>query len=390
MQKLKIVIAIDSFKGSMTSVEAGNASALGIKRCFPDAQIQVLPIADGGEGTVEALVEGLNGSFKSVTVKNPLYRDTVAQYGIVGNTAIIEMASASGIALLQKEELNLMIATTYGVGEIIKDAIFSGCRDFIIGIGGSATNDGGVGMLQALGFEFLDEDKNAVSFGAVVLDKIKYINDEYVLPELKDCKFNIACDVKNPLYGKNGCSAVFAAQKGATPEQIGILDKSIIHYANKTKEKYPMTDPNFAGSGAAGGLGFAFRSYLNGKLQSGIELILEKINIEKSIKDADLVITGEGRLDSQTIMGKAPIGIAKLAKKHKKPVIALSGCVTNEATVCNAHGIDAFFPIIRTPCTLDEAMNSQNAKNNMADCVEQVMRVWKLAKIQYNKMSKKH
>ncbi len=373
---MKIVIAIDSFKGSITSLEAGNAAAAGIQRCLPDAQIQVMPIADGGEGTVDALISHLNGTYKTVSVKDPLMRDITATYGIAGNLAIMEMSAASGIALLKREELNPMVATTYGVGQMIKDAIDAGCREFLIGIGGSATNDGGVGMLQALGFAFLDENGNDIGFGAAALEKLHSICDKNVIPELKDCKFSIACDVKNPLCGELGCSAIFSPQKGAKPEQIPQMDKAIARYAELTKALNPNADPEFPGAGAAGGLGFAFLAYLNGKLQSGIELILNKIQIEQAISQADLVITGEGRLDGQTVMGKVPVGIARLAKKYDKPVIGFSGCVTREAVACNEHGIDAFFPIVRTPCTLDDAMNPKNAKQNMADCVEQAIRLY--------------
>lgn len=372
---MKIVIAIDSFKGSMTSLEAGQAASDGIKRVLPDAEINIVPIADGGEGTVESLVEGLGGILKNVTVKDPLGKDIVAQYGIIGKTAIIEMSAASGIFLIDKDKLNPMETTTYGVGQIILDAISDGYRDFIIGIGGSATNDGGVGMLQALGYKFLDKDGKDIAYGAKELSKIVRICDEDVIPEIKDCTFNIACDVKNPLCGENGCSAIFGPQKGAKKEDISIMDDGMRNYGEVTKSKYKNADMNYPGAGAAGGLGFAFMAYLNGKLKPGIDLILDKIQIEKSIKGADLVITGEGKIDSQTVMGKAPIGIAKLGKKHGKKVLAFSGCVTRDARVCNEHGIDGIFPIVRMACSLGEAMDKNNAMANMADCVEQVMRL---------------
>lgn len=373
---MNIVIAIDSFKGSMTSVEAGNAAANGIRRYLPDADIRVIPVADGGEGTVDALIEGLGGKEKTAQVKNPLGRSVLAKYGIVGDTAIIEMSAAAGLALIQSEERDPMVTTTYGVGEMIKDAVDAGCRDFMIGIGGSATNDGGVGMLQALGFEFLDENKKSVPFGAACLDKIRFIDDSRVLPAIKECRFNVACDVKNPLCGEFGCSAIYAPQKGATPEQVVAMDAAMAKYAAVTKQKYPEADPDFEGAGAAGGLGFAFKSYLAAQLVSGIELILGMIKLEDYVKNADLVITGEGRLDAQSSMGKAPVGIAKMAKKYQKTVFAFSGCVTPDARKCNQNGIDAFFPIVRTPCTLEAAMNTQNAQNNMADTAEQVIRAY--------------
>ncbi len=377
---MNILVAIDSFKGSLTSLEAGNAASEGIKRCFPDADIKILPIADGGEGTVQALAYGLGGEIQKVSVKNPLGEEIVAEYGMVGKTAIIEMAAAAGIILIDKTQLNPMVTTTYGVGQIIRDAISKGCREFIIGIGGSATNDGGAGMLQALGYQLLDKDGNEISLGAKDIGKIAQIKDNKVVPELSECVFNIACDVTNPLCGENGCSAIFGPQKGAKKEDIKVMDDSLYHFAEVTKQKYKNTDMNFPGAGAAGGLGFAFMAFLNGKLQSGINLILEKIEIEKYIKEADLVITGEGKIDSQTIMGKAPTGIAKLAKKYDKKVIGFCGCTTRDAGICNRHGIDAFFPIVRSACTIEEAMDRENAAANMADCVEQAMRLFAFSK----------
>lgn len=377
---MKIVVAINSFKGSLTSIEAGNAVRVGIKRVLPDADIKVVPIADGGDGTVYALTQGLGGELRNVTVKNPLGRDVVARYGIIDKTAIIEMAEASGINLIDKEELNPMVTTTYGVGQMIKDAILKGCRDFIIGLGGSATNDGGVGMLQALGYEFLSQDGKSVPFGAQGLGEITEISDQNVMPELKECVFNVACDVKNPLCGENGCSSVFSLQKGAKPEDIPVMDKAMEHYAQVTASYNKQADMDFPGVGAAGGLGFAFLSYLSGKLVSGIELILDKIQIENQIKNADLVITGEGRLDNQTIMGKAPVGIARLSKKYGKTVLAFSGCVTHDAGVCNEYGIDAFFPIVRAASTIEDAMKKENAERNMSDAVEQVIRLYEISR----------
>ncbi len=373
---MKVVIAIDSFKGSMTSMEAGNAAKRGVLRACENAEIDVFPIADGGEGTVEAIVTGLKGKFVSVNVKNPLGNSIEAVYGIVnGGVAIIEMSAAAGITLIPAEELNPMNTTTYGVGQMIKDAIDKGCRNFIIGIGGSATNDGGIGMLQALGYGFYGANGNPVSYGARGLTQIERINDDNVLKELKNCTFSIACDVKNPLCGDNGCSRIFAPQKGADSNQIEIMDKAMQRYADLTKKYNPKTDENTAGAGAAGGLGFALLSYLNGRLKPGIDLILDLIKLEEKIKSADLVITGEGKLDSQSVMGKAPVGIAHMSKKYGKKVIAFAGAVLNDAVLCNGEGIDAFFPIVRTPCTLEEAINKENAQNNMSNTVEQVFRI---------------
>ncbi len=374
---MKAVIAIDSFKGSMSSIEAGLAAKEGILRVFEDAEVSVYPIADGGEGTVDALVTGMGGELIYVKVKNPLGDIITASYGIVNSTtAIMEMSAAAGITLIAHDLLNPMNTTTYGVGQMIKDAISRGCRNFVIGIGGSATNDGGIGMLQALGFDLLNSDGEPVSLGAKGLSEIAEIGCYNAPRELKDCTFNIACDVKNPLCGANGCSRIFAPQKGATAEQIEIMDRDLDRFAEMTAGLIPSADKNAAGAGAAGGLGFAFSAYLNGTLKPGIELILDLIKLEQSIKTADIVLTGEGRLDAQTVMGKAPIGIARLAKKHAKPVFAFAGAVLRDARACNAAGIDAYFPIVRTPCALDQAMDKKTAKENMSDTVEQAIRIF--------------
>lgn len=379
---MKIVTAIDSFKGSLTSIEAGNAAALGIYHVDPSIQVEVRPLADGGEGTVEALVAGMNGTVEEITVTGPFGEPVNCKYGIICDTmtAVIEMSAAAGITLVSRDKLNPLFATTYGVGETICDAIQKGCRRFIVGIGGSATNDGGVGMLQALGFEFLDRSGNAIPFGAVGLQNLEKISAENVLNELKECTFRVACDVTNPLCGPSGCSAVFGPQKGATPSMVEDMDGWLGHYATLAKEVFPSADAKYPGTGAAGGLGFAFLTFLDANLQSGIDIVLEETKLENYIQDADLVITGEGKLDFQTAMGKAPVGVARLAKKYNKPVIAFAGAVTKDAGECNKNGIDAFFPIIREICTLDEAMKSENAKQNMALTAEQAVRLFLVQK----------
>jgi glycerate kinase len=373
---MKAVIAIDSFKGSLSSFEAGNSAAEGIRRVYPDAQIEVRPLADGGEGTVEALTLGCAGQLTTVTVTGPLGKPVSCQYGIVDSTrtAIIEMSGAAGITLVSDTERNPLYTTTYGVGEVIRDAITKGCRHFIVGIGGSATNDGGAGMLQALGFGLLDKNGNPVPFGAMGLEVLDKITTDNVLPELKDCTFRIACDVTNTLCGEQGCSAIFGPQKGATPAMILQMDKWLAYYATLAREIFPHANPKAAGSGAAGGLGFAFMTFLNGTLESGIKIVLEETRLSDYFKDADIVVTGEGRLDGQTVMGKAPIGVAKIAKQFDKPVLAFSGCVTKDATACNREGIDAFFPVLRNVVSLEDAMNPANARQNMADTAEQVFR----------------
>ena len=377
---MNIVIAIDSLKGSLTSLEAGKAIEIGIKKVYSEAVTKVLPLADGGEGTVEALTLGMGGKLQSIEVTGPLGNKILAQYGILsdGKTAIVEMAAAAGITLVPDNKRNPLYTTTYGVGEILLDAMHKGCRHFIIGIGGSATNDGGVGMLQALGYDMLDADGNPVPFGAAGLKVLCRIDDSRVTPELKECSFRIACDVTNPLCGEKGCSAIYGPQKGASPEDIALMDKWMGDYARISKKKYSHADANAPGAGAAGGMGFAFLTFTNATLESGIEIVLAETKLEDHISKADLVITGEGRLDGQTVMGKAPVGVARIAKKYNKPVIAFAGCVTPEATACNEHGIDAFFPILRGVVSLSEAMEPKNARQNMIDTVEQAMRLLKI------------
>ena len=373
---MKVAIAIDSFKGSLSTFEAGRAIEEGIKKVYSDAKVKITPMADGGEGTVDAIVSAAGGEMQKVKVHNPLGKIIESSYGIVDKTAIIEMSAASGITLISESERNPLNTTTYGVGELIVDAIKKGCRKFIVGIGGSATNDGGIGMLSALGFEFLDKDGKQVSCGAKGLKEITSIKKDNVLTELSECSFLVACDVKNPLCGENGCSKIYGPQKGATPEMIKNMDLWLENFAELTKGINPESDKDFPGAGAAGGLGFAFLSYMSGELKSGVELVIKETNLEESVKDADIVITGEGRLDGQSYMGKAPVGVAMLAKKYDKPVIAFAGGVTEDAVKCNDYGIDAFFPILRTPCSLDEAMD--NAYINLKNTAEQVFRMIKI------------
>ena len=375
---MKAVVAIDSLKGSLSSIDAGNAIANGIIRVVPDAKVEVRPLADGGEGTVDALVQGMNGNLVHLCVTGPLGDPQECDYGIMEETktAVMEMSAAAGITLVPDEKKNPLHTTSYGVGEMIRDAILRGCRRFIIGIGGSVTNDGGVGMLQALGYDFLDARGNQIPYGAKGLKVLASISDKNILPELKDCEFHIACDVTNPLCGEKGASAVYGPQKGATPEMVKDMDVWLSEYAALARKTYEKADPEYPGTGAAGGLGFAFLTFTNAVLKSGINIVLEETRLEKYIKDADIVITGEGRLDGQTAMGKAPVGVAKLAKKYNLPVIAFAGGVTEDAVECNQNGIDAFFPIVRGVTTLEEAMNPKNATKNMTDTVEQVFRFW--------------
>lgn len=374
---MRVVIAIDSFKGSMTSMEAGYAAADGVRRVFPEADICVCPLADGGEGTVEALTAGMGGILFKTKVTGPLGQPVECPYGVVEKEGlgIIEMAGAAGITLVPEEKRNPLYTTTYGVGEVIREAINKGCRRFLIGIGGSATNDGGLGMLQALGYEFICRDGHEALRGAQGLADIIEIRDEHVMPELKECVFHVACDVTNPLCGSKGASVVYGPQKGATADMVTQMDEWLAHFAAITGTYSSKANSLTPGAGAAGGLGFAFLAYTNAVLESGVKIVLEEIQLEHFIKEADLVITGEGRLDGQTVMGKAPIGVAKLAKKYNKRVLAFSGSVTRDARACNEEGIDAFFPILRSVVTLEEAMNIENARENMRDTVEQAMRL---------------
>ena len=374
---MRVVVAIDSFKGSMSSLEAGEAISNGIKKAHKDAEVEIRPLADGGEGTVEALSIGMGGRLVNVDVTGPVGRKVSAVYGIVDSskTAIIEMSQAAGITLVSGDEKNPLYTTTFGVGELIKDAINKGCRHFVVGIGGSATNDCGIGMLQALGYEFLDKEGNQVGFGASGVRDIVSIRDENVIKELSECYFRVACDVNNPLCGDLGCSAIYGPQKGATKEMVADMDGWLKNYSKIVKEKYPTADSEYPGTGSAGGLGYAFFNFTNSKLESGIKIVLDETKLEEYVKDADIVVTGEGRLDHQTVMGKAPVGVANIAKKYNKKVIAFSGSVTEDAGVCNEHGIDAFFPILRRIVTLEEAMQTDTAKQNLTDTAEQVFRL---------------
>ena len=373
---MKIVIAIDSLKGSLSSMEAGHAIEQGIRNVLPETKVLVKPLADGGEGTTEALVEGLGGDMVQVQVHGPLETPVNAAYGVIreSNTAIMEMAAAAGIILVGKDKRPLD-ATTYGVGEMIRDAITRGCREFIIGIGGSATNDGGIGMLKALGVRFLDENDVDAGEGGQALAKVSRIDISGLNPLLRDAHIQVACDVNNPLCGEIGSTYVYGPQKGVTENQKKQLDEDMAHFAQITSQALGTDYCNTPGAGAAGGLGFAFLSYLGATLTPGIELILNAVGLKQELSDADVVVTGEGRLDFQTAMGKAPVGVAKLAKKHHAKVIAFAGSVTKEAAACNKEGIDAFFPILRNVCTLAEAMDPATAKNNMTATAEQVFRL---------------
>lgn len=377
---MNVVIAIDSLKGSLSSLQAGEAVREGVLRACPDAAVCVRPLADGGEGTVEALTLGMGGRLRTVTVTGPLGDPVEARYGISadGKAAVMEMSAAAGLTLIPPGRRDPMQATTFGVGEMIRDAVGQGCRRFIVGIGGSATNDGGAGMLQALGFGMLDGAGNPIARGARGLEALRCITADGAVPELRECTFRVACDVNNPLCGKTGASAVFGPQKGATPAMIAKADAWLAQYALLAQSVNPGADPERPGSGAAGGLGFAFLAFLNAELESGVRIVLEETKLADDVRKADIVVTGEGRLDAQTVMGKAPSGVARIAKQFGKPVVAFAGSAAEDAAICNSHGIDAFFPILRSVVTLEEAMAPYTAYRNLSDTAEQVFRLLRI------------
>ena len=374
---MKVVVAIDSLKGSLSSIEAGMAIRDGVLAAKSDAEVIVKPLADGGEGTTDALIEGMNGKRIDLTVTGPMGTPVNAYYGYLADshTTVMEMASAAGITLVPAAEKNPLLATSYGVGEMMNDALQRGCRNFIIGIGGSATNDGGIGMLKALGVRFLDENGEDAGEGGQALAKVTQIDVSGLNPLLKECHIQVACDVNNPLCGENGSTYVYGPQKGVTEDMKKQLDKDMAHFAMVTSETLGNDYHDTPGAGAAGGLGFAFLSYIGATLTPGIELILDAVRLEQELPNADIVVTGEGCLDFQTAMGKAPVGVARLAKKYHAKVIAFAGSVTKEASACNKEGIDAFFPILRNICTLEEAMDPANARANLTATVEQVFRL---------------
>lgn len=353
---MKIVVAPDSFKGSLTAVEVSDAIEQGIREIFPEAEIVKIPMADGGDGTVQCLVNATGGEILREKVKGPLGGEVLASYGILGDkkTAVIEMAEASGLTLVPENQRNPLITTTYGTGQLIKAALDQGCRKMIIGIGGSATNDGGAGMLQALGVKLLNQEGKEVGFGGGELKKIFRIDTKYLDNRLSETKVLIASDVSNPLCGPQGASRIYGPQKGATPEIIEELDKSLSYFAELIKRDLNKDVKDIPGAGAAGGLGASLMAFLDAELRPGIEIIIEIVKLEQAIKDADLVITGEGKIDGQTIYGKAPIGVAKIAKKYNIPVIAVAAIIGDDADIVYQYGINTLLKISEPPMSLAE------------------------------------
>ncbi|MBI9096966.1 MAG: glycerate kinase [Spirochaetaceae bacterium] len=376
---MKVVVAADSFKGSLSSAELAEAVETGIHKVYPLAEVIKVPVADGGEGTVEALVDGTKGIYRTIQVKGPLMTRVTALYGITGdgNTAVIEMASASGLPLVPGDKRNPMKTTTYGTGELIKDALEKGCREFLIGIGGSATNDCGMGMMQALGIKFLDEKGMELGAGGENLIKTALIDDSSLIPSAKESRFLIACDVDNPLYGENGAAHVYARQKGADEQMVLDLDAGLKHFCRIVDEKYKFNMNSLPGAGAAGGLGGAFAAFLKGKLKPGINIILDKTGLAEKMTGADFVITGEGRIDFQSVMGKTPVGVSKMAMKRGIPVIAIAGAVTDDAGVVHDHGINSLFSIMNYPIDLEEAMEPDRTTIFVEKNIEEIFRLIK-------------
>lgn len=369
----KVVIAIDSFKGCLSTEEAGKAAAEGVRAIFPDCETLRFPIADGGEGMLDILVAVLNGRYRTVSAHGPLMEPIEGRYGISGDgaTALIEMASVSGLPLVPQEARNPMLTTTYGTGELIRDALEQGCRKFIIGIGGSATNDAGVGMLQALGFRFMDWDGHLLGTGGKILSQVAVIDTSAIHPALHEARFTVACDVCNPFCGPNGAAYIFAPQKGAGPEMVRELDDGLFSLSQVIRSTTGKDIAGYPGAGAAGGMGGGFLAFLDAELIPGIRLMLEAQDFRKKIGGADLIITGEGRVDRQTAMGKVPSGILVEARKQQIPVIVIAGSI-EEAEELNQTGFQGVFSITPGPVDLDRAMEPEFAKANIRRSVMQI------------------
>ena len=375
---MKIVVAPQAFKGSLSATEVGNSMIKGIENVIENSTNLLVPVADGGDGTLETLVESSQGKINSIKVTGPLGEQQNSAWGALGRnkTAIIEMARSSGLALVPINKLNPLISTTYGLGEVILDALDQGYRDFIIGIGGSATNDAGAGMAQALGAKLLDSNGNELPFGGESLSKLNSINIDGIDTRIKESNFAIACDVNNPLTGPEGASAIYGPQKGATPEMVNTLDQALTNFAKIVEKDLGIKINNVEGSGAAGGLGGGLIAFLNGKLRKGVDIVLDFVDINKALTNTNLVITGEGQLDFQTIYNKAPIGVARRAKHLGIPVIAISGSLGENFSVVHEHGIDAASSIVSKPMTLEEA--SKNAPELISTATEQALRYMKI------------
>ncbi|CAI1747706.1 MULTISPECIES: glycerate kinase [Serratia] len=375
----KVVIAPDSFKESLSAMAVAEAIELGFRQIYPQVQYVKLPMADGGEGTVDSMVAATGGEIVRVEVTGPLGQPVSAFYGLLGEgeTAVIEMAAASGLHLAPKGQRDPRITTSYGTGELILAALEHGVKTIILGIGGSATNDGGAGMMQALGARLLDDQQQPLPPGGAALARLAQIDLSAVDPRLQQVSVTAACDVDNPLCGPHGASAVFGPQKGATPEMVTQLDAALSHFGSLLQQATGREVLNAPGAGAAGGMGAALLGMLNARLRPGIEIVIETLRLEEALRDADLVITGEGRLDSQSIHGKTPIGVARVAKRHGLPVIGIAGSLSKDYQVVHQHGIDAAFSVLDRVVTLEEALT--DAADNLEVTARNVAAVWKLA-----------
>ena len=372
---MKIVIAPDSYKESLFALAVATQIELGFKEIFPNAQYLKVPMADGGEGTVQAMVEATQGRVVELEVTDPLGRRITGFYGLTGNgqMAMIEMAATSGLALVPPAQRDPRITSSYGTGELIVAALNAGARHLILGIGGSATNDGGAGMLQALGVKLLDAHGQQLVPGGAALALLDRIDVSGLDARLADCTIEVACDVDNPLTGKRGASAIFGPQKGATPEVVQELDAALKHFAAIIERDLGMDVDAVAGAGAAGGMGAAMMAFLKGQLRPGCEIIAKAVGLDAAVRDADLVITGEGRIDHQTIFGKTPFGVATVAKRYGKPVIGVAGGLGTNAHVVYDHGIDAIFSVLSSICTLDDAL--RDAEHNVRSSARNIAAV---------------
>lgn len=371
---MKIIAALDSFKGSLTSLEAGEACVAGIRSVLPSAEVRVVPVADGGEGTVEALTAALKGRFQECIVRGPLGESVTAVYGISadGKTAVMEMSQASGLTLVPEKERNPLRTSTYGTGEMIVDALQCGCRHIIMGIGGSATVDGGTGMMSALGVRFLDAQGRGLEGCVGNLERIMSIDASGLDEALHGCRFSVACDVSNPLTGENGAARIFGPQKGASPSMVEELEKGMCNYARVLNTYAGRDVASLPGAGAAGGVGAAMTAFLGAGLLPGAELMLDAIEFDRIIEGADLIITGEGRLDGQTLMGKTPFGILRAANKHNIPVIAVGGSVENRDALLNS-GFAGVYSVTPEGMSIEEAMIPEVAKANVARACAEIV-----------------
>ena len=378
---MRIVVAPDSFKGCLTALQVCNAIERGLRAALPDVDIIKAPMADGGEGTVQSLVDATGGRFVSETVSGPLGDPVEARFGLLGDgqTAVIEMAAASGLTSVPPARRNPLLTTTYGTGQLIKAALDLGRRKLIVGIGGSATNDGGAGMAQALGARMLDsEGKEIERAGGGHLGKIAHIDISRLDDRLADTEVRVACDVGNPLHGPDGAAHVYGPQKGATPEMVETLDAGLRHFAARLNEDLGADVADAPGAGAAGGLGAGLMAFCNAKLERGVDIVIDAVGLRQKMSGADLVITGEGRIDSQTAFGKAPSGVAKVAKEFGVPVVAVGGIVELSARELHEHGFDALFSIVNEPMSLEEAMAPRRAEAMLGFVGEQILRLFSL------------